>query len=248
MKKGTNPYFSLKVIFSTFLVLLGTIVLFRLGLWQISRYYERQAFNNQYLGQQAAPILDLTTVNWLELQGLEYRNVLVTGVYDNANSIARVNQYHNGELGYALMTPLVLKDGRAIFIDRGWVPSLPDQRAPDWERYFVESEITIRGILREPVSLSDPSGNGDGKIVIDFYPADIQRWLDREIADQFVQPIPAGEIEPPLPSILEVEITEGPHISYAFQWFSFGILLLFGYPFVLKKTLKRTKDRENNER
>lgn len=242
MKKDPNPYFSKRVIFSTFLVLLGTIVLFRLGLWQISRYYERQAFNNQYLGQQAAPILDLGQANWSELENLEYRNVLVSGVYDNDSSIARVNQYHDGVLGYALMTPLILPDGRAIYIDRGWVPSMTDQRSPDWDRYDVNGEVSITGILRNAVEDHDPKANSDGKIWIDFYPADVQREIGYDIAKQFVQPIPSGESDPPVPSIMEVEITEGPHISYAFQWFSFGILLLFGYPFVLKKTMKHAKN------
>jgi surfeit locus 1 family protein len=33
----------------------------------------------------------------------------------------------------------------------------------------------------------------------------------------------------------DIEITEGPHMGYAIQWFGFAALLGFGYPFFLRR-------------
>jgi surfeit locus 1 family protein len=39
----------------------------------------------------------------------------------------------------------------------------------------------------------------------------------------------------PFSSLPELDLTEGPHMSYALQWFSFAAVLLFGYPFFIRK-------------
>ncbi|HWS24580.1 MAG TPA: SURF1 family protein [Anaerolineales bacterium] len=235
-KLDFRPFLTIRVIISTFFVFLGAIVLFRLGLWQISRYFERQAFNNQYTSQQAAPILDLNGVELTDLKKFEYRRVTVRGQYDHLHAIVRVNQYHQGVLGFALMTPLILEDGSAVFIDRGWIPADPKTNMPNWELYTTAGLVEVQGILRNPVELVNSSENYDPRIWIDFYPVDLQKHIPYQIATAFIQPNPDGTQNPPIATTLEVEITDGPHLSYAFQWFSFGIILLMGYPFVLRKS------------
>jgi len=235
-KHDFRPFLTIRVIFSTFFVFLGAIVLFRLGLWQISRYYERQAFNNQYTSQQAAPILDLNEVDWIDLEKFEYRRVTVRGRYDHLHAIVRVNQYYQGKLGYALMTPLVLEDGHAIFIDRGWIPANPTSNMPNWEDYTSVTEVEIQGILRNPVEINNSGESNDPRIWIDFYPLKLQEQIPYQIATVFIQPFPDGTENPPIATSMQVEIGDGPHLSYAFQWFSFGIILLMGYPFVLRKS------------
>lgn len=242
MRLDFKPYLSIRVIVSTAFVLFGVIILFRLGLWQISRYYERQAFNNQYTSQQAAAVLDLNDHGLSKLEGLEYRKVTITGVYDHAHAIARVNQYREGILGFRLMTPLRLKDGSAIFIDRGWVPAVDGTDGVDWLAYETPGTIQIEGILREPVALDGTNDPTRVRLWLDFYPNALRGAIPYAIADQFIQPFPGDEQTPPFPELKAVEITDGPHLSYAFQWFTFGIMLLLGYPFVLRKSLNKQRN------
>ncbi len=52
----------------------------------------------------------------------------------------------------------------------------------------------------------------------------------------YIQPnIDPADETPPIPYQPEVELTEGPHIGYAFQWFTFATILFAGYPFFLRK-------------
>ena len=46
-----------------------------------------------------------------------------------------------------------------------------------------------------------------------------------------------AEIPIPLPL---PDLTEGPHLSYAVQWFIFMTIALIGYPLVLRKVSKET--------
>ena len=49
--------------------------------------------------------------------------VTVTGRYDPAHEIlARVRTLHDN-VGFEVITPLVLADGTAVLVDRGWIPA-----------------------------------------------------------------------------------------------------------------------------
>jgi surfeit locus 1 family protein len=48
------------------------------------------------------------------------------------------------------------------------------------------------------------------------------------------QPDPA-DAAPPIPFQPELELTEGPHMGYALQWFTFTAILVAGYPFFVRK-------------
>ena len=67
----------------------------------------------------------------------------------------------------------------------------------------------------------------------------IEEQLPYEILAIYIQPDPEpADSAPPIPSQPEIVLTEGSHIGYAIQWFSFASLLFFGYPFYLRKKLR----------
>ena len=42
----------------------------------------------------------------------------------------------------------------------------------------------------------------------------------------------------PYRALQEPDLSEGPHMSYALQWFSFAAILLGGYPFFVRSQLR----------
>jgi cytochrome oxidase assembly protein ShyY1 len=55
-------------------------------------------------------------------------------------------------------------------------------------------------------------------------------------------PAPAALPAPaPLP-----EVSEGSHLSYAWQWFSFTAILLLGYPLLLRRSLRSAADADDD--
>ena len=221
----------------TFVVFLAALVLVRLGLWQVARYQERQQFNRHYIEQSAAEPLIIDQDPGLDLSIMEYRKARVTGLPINELSLVTLNQYHDSKLGYALFTPLQLKDGSIIYINRGWIPSDGNGDPKQWAKYAMIGEVSVEGIVRKSANSTLPVIPG---FWMDFDSKKIQLGTDHHVINAFIQLVPKDPShEPPIPNIMPVEITDGPHAGYALQWFTFAILLLGGYPFFLRTNHKK---------
>ena len=86
--------FSRRWLMTTLLVVVATLVLIRLGIWQLDRLETRRAINAHFTKMQAMTELDLNVEVPPSLADLEYRSVAVTGTYDFENQIAVRNQYY----------------------------------------------------------------------------------------------------------------------------------------------------------
>jgi surfeit locus 1 family protein len=234
---------SRKWVVTNFLVLMGTMVCIRLGIWQLDRLDQRRAFNAQVESMRAASSLDLNLEIPLDIASMEWRAVNVTGEYDFENQVALRNQYNEGIYGFHLITPLLFQ-GTAVLVDRGWIPAESDSTTEDWRAYDESGEVTVTGQIR--LGQGKPAIGG----IPDALPMDgtkLEVWnnLDVEkisgqmpypILDVFIQPdVDPEDATPPIPYQPVIELTEGSHFGYALQWFTFAAILLLGYPFYLRK-------------
>ena len=235
--------FTRKWLLATLLVLAGTALCVRLGIWQLDRLDQRRAFNSQVETMRAMPLLDLNSELPDDLAGMEWRAVQVTGEYDFENQVALRNQYYGDQYGYHLLTPLLFK-GTAVLVDRGFIPAESNSTPADWRKYDEPGTVTVKGQIR--LGQTKPAFGG----VADALPANgarLEIWNNTDItriADQspypilpvFVQPdMDENDTEPPIPYQPVVELTEGSHFGYALQWFTFATILFVGYPFFLRK-------------
>lgn len=235
--------FQRKWLLATLLVLAGTALCVRLGIWQLDRLAQRRAFNAQYESARAAAPLDLNQEQPADIAKMEWRAANVTGEYDFANQVALRNQYYEGQYGYHLLTPLRF-GGKAILVDRGWIPADGNSAPADWRKYDESGRVTVSGQMR--LGQTKPAFGG----VADKLPekgTKLEIWNNADlthIAEQipypvlpvYIQPNPnPNDTQPPIPFQPEVEITEGPHFGYALQWFTFATILFVGYPFFVRK-------------
>lgn len=234
--------FQRKWLLATLLVLAGTALCIRLGIWQLDRLQQRRAFNAQYESARAAPALNLNKDQPADITRMEWRAVNVTGEYDFANQVALRNQYYEGQYGYHLLTPLRF-EGNAVLVDRGWIPADDNSAASDWRKYDEQGPVTVSGQLR--LGQTKPAFGG----VADQLPekgAKLEIWNNADlihIVEQIPYPVlpvyiqpksDPKDTQPPIPFQPEVEITEGPHFGYALQWFTFATILFVGYPFYVR--------------
>ena len=235
--------FHRKWLVTTWLVLLGTALCVRLGIWQLDRLESRRAFNAQVKSMRALPPLDLNQEGTESIAEMEWRSMKVAGEYDFENQIALRNQYHGDQYGYHLWTPLLF-NRTAVLVDRGWIPADGNSTPSDWRKYDEPGVVSIAGQIR--LGQTKPTLGG----VVDTMPengAALEIWNNGDverITDQlpypalrvYIQPNPdAADIEPPIPFQPILELTEGPHFGYALQWFTFASILFIGYPFYLQK-------------
>jgi surfeit locus 1 family protein len=241
--------FSRKWILTTLLVVVGSLVCARLGIWQLDRLAQRRAFNAHYLATTALPPLKIMSTPREDLSQFEYRQVEVSGVYDFDHQVVLRNQYYENQPGYFLLTPLILSDGTGILVERGWIPAEGNSTPSDWHQYDRPGTVAIRGILRLGETQPEIGGISDPTLVpgqprLDFWNLanveQIAQQVPYKLLPAFVQPDPeSARTEPPYPYQPAVEIDEGPHFGYAMQWFSFAALLFFGYPlFYLPRQMK----------
>ena len=241
--------FQRKWLFATLLVLAGTALCIRLGIWQLDRLEQRRAFNAQFESARSQPALDLNQEQPGDIVEMEWRPVEVTGEYDFANQVAMRNQYYGDQYGYHLLTPLRFA-GRAVLVDRGWIPAEGNPAPADWRKYDEPGMVTVAGQIRLGQAkprfggIADPLPENGAKLEV-WNNADLTRiakQMPYPILPVYIQPGPdPNDTEPPIPFQPEVEITEGPHFGYALQWFTFATLLFVGYPFFLRKQETRSK-------
>jgi surfeit locus 1 family protein len=236
---------------ATVLVIGGAVFTFRMGLWQLDRLAQRRAFNERVLAQIAAERLDLNVDLPSDLYEMEYRKVTVRGRYDFSQEVLLRNQVWENRLGFRVLTPLQI-EGRAeaVLVDRGWIPY--EQSAPELRSAFAETGlVTVNGVLRRPQSQPDFGGIADptlspGQNRLDAWNIvnleRIQQQVNLPLLPMYVQQA-ADEawVGPPYRSLALPEISEGSHLGYAIQWFSFSVLLLVGFPFYLRRVSKQDK-------
>jgi surfeit locus 1 family protein len=245
-----RSFFSLRWILATLLVLIGVGGMIRLGIWQLERLAERRASNAQVTAEINAPQLDLSLgIPQEQLTEMEYRTAVVRGTYDFAQEVVLRSQVLNGNLGYDVITPLKIEDSNYdIMVNRGWIPydqAQPDQRA----KYFEPGMVTVKGLLRLPQSQSALFGDPDptlatGQTRLDAWNAinltRLQKQVDSPILPVYIQQAPDPSwTSMPYRSTTLPDLSDGPHLFYAIQWFFFAATLTTGYPIFVRRRYKR---------
>jgi surfeit locus 1 family protein len=241
--------FSRRWFLTTLLVLVGMGVLARLGIWQLDRLDQRRAFNARVQAQIDQPPLDLDAKGLnADLTNMEYRQVVVTGEYDHSQEIAIRNQYWGNEWGVHLVTPLKI-DGteQAVLVDRGWIPAA-DFESGDWSRFAEPGIVTVSGVIRASRDRADfgfrrdpEPAPGETLRAWNFINVPgISQQVSLSLLPVYIQQAPDPTwTGMPYRAQPELELTEGPHLGYAIQWFTFAALLGLGYPFFIQRQERR---------
>jgi surfeit locus 1 family protein len=220
----------------TLIVLLGMVILARLGLWQLDRRTEKLALNQAMAQRWKLPAFDLNQETLpADLRELAFRHIQATGSFDYAHQIIVKNDVRNDVPGVNLITPLVLADdpSKAVLVARGWIPL--EQAVPEQWAQFDEptSSQPVIGLLRESQVLEGalaPSAPQQEWWRVDI--AAIQTQMPYTLLPAFIEQLPAaGRAADALPmrAAEPAPYDELMHSSYAVQWFSFSLIFGFIY-------------------
>jgi len=233
----------------TVLVALAVAVMVELGFWQLRRLHSVREDNARVRAHLTEPVVPIEAVLGSDLASAVYRSVSATGRYDRVSEILLRNRSFNGDPGSHLLTPLRLADGRAVIVDRGWIPLGISAQEEEQARPPVLETVTVTGVLfpSERKSAFAPSIPPSGRVTtvprVDV--ARIAKQLDYPVAPLYMRlgsqmPPQQGNLpEPPgLP-----DLSEGPHLSYAVQWFIFATLAFGTYVAVLRRDVRRARER-----
>ena len=195
------------------------------GVWQLDRLHQRRARNAEVRARRALAAVAVTAAA-LPVDSVRDRRVTATGAWDYAHERVWGARTYEGVPGVALLTPLKLLRDAAVFVDRGWAPSA-DALHVDLAALHEGDSATVTGL-----AFAAPRGRGD----ID--PTRLRDSLPYRVASFVIQALPSGSptVRPsdlvywPTP-----ELSDGPHLSYAIQWFAFAGIVLVGMGALLRK-------------
>jgi surfeit locus 1 family protein len=193
-----------------------------LGSWQLGRAEEKRAMARNFTaGGPALPWERLTA------DAPRYQRVELRGFYDGEHQFLLDNMSHESVAGVQVLTPLVLDDGKAVLVNRGWLPygatrqDLPDVDVSGEKRTVVGR---IDELPRPGIWLEGPEAGGWPRLV--QYPAmaELSAALGRDLAPKQVL------LDPAVPDgyVRDWQVpgtTPDRHLGYAVQWFALAALV-----------------------
>ncbi len=202
-----------------------------MGLWQLDRAEQRQAIKDRVMQRSETTAQELPA-EANDASRFEHYHYKFTGVFEPEYQILLDNQIHQGQAGYHVVTPVKMPSTEArVLVNRGWIPwgetreQLPTVETPEGAIEVAGRAVspatdyfTLEGEDRQSVEWQPLWQNLDMKKIqsrlpFPIYPIVIQ--LDAGASAGFVRAWPNSN-----------DFWIKRHRGYAFQWFSFAILLI----------------------
>jgi surfeit locus 1 family protein len=221
------------------MVLLGVLalaafgVLLSLGFWQVQRLQWKEALIatiEERIASAPQPLAEVEQI-FYETGDVDYRPIRVTGEFLH-ESERHFFATWQGQSGFYVYTPLRLEDGRAVLVNRGFVPF--DRKEPSTRPQGQASgEVTVTGLARNPLS-ENPSF-----IVPDNRPEkNLFYWKDLEVMSESAGLAAGTEVLPffidagdtpnegglPVGGVTIITMPNN-HLQYAVTWFGLAAAL-----------------------
>ncbi len=193
--------------------------------WQHARMREKDALRAAWdeAGRAEPVALPPSGADWAAWR---YRRVRLEGHYDAARQIFIDNRVDAGRVGYHVVTPLALADGRAVLVDRGFVAGGPSRAALPAVP-VPPGEMVVRGRVELPgryVELADAAPQG--ALWQNLDPARFSAATGLDVLPVVVQQ-DAGDAQDGLARNWPApDFGRERHLSYMLQWLAFAATVL----------------------
>jgi cytochrome oxidase assembly protein ShyY1 len=215
------------------------------GFWQLRRLDERKATNARIRERsaQTVPLPPAGFSDTADPDGLVFRKVRVEGTYDATHEVLVRFRSRRGLPGYEVVTPF-RPTGAAgtLLVDRGWVPLADGDRWPVRSMAPPTGEVEVTGLLapHEGGAVRLERRQDGPAVIAAIDPPKLRSVVaagdDPLYAVHLLAQAGAGDegasypvpVDPP-------DLSEGPHRSYAVQWFLFASVGIIGWAIVLRR-------------
>ena len=240
-----------KVGFSVAAIVLA-VIFSALGFWQLRRLAERRAQNAVLSSRRFHAPIELSDVA-KDTGSARFRRVRIRGAYDYADQFALTLRTRNGSPGVDIITP-VSRAGTdtLVLVNRGWIYA-PDGITADLTKWPEGDSVNAIGFVETfaPGPPYLPRSPGRLRAYRWLDRATIEKDLRRPVAPFYVVLAPDSETGYPMPRATPASeervretpprveprgLDEGPHKSYAIQWFSFAAISILGLIFFLRRS------------
>lgn len=225
------------------ILVFGSVALMiSLGFWQLRRLDERKEFNalvTERIDQPPVPLDSILDDVESDPSAYEWRQVTMSGTW-LPGQVIWFNRTQDGATGDNVLTALDGSDGTdgtTVIVNRGFVSVAEVVTDPP------TGEVRVLGRIRtsqehQRGGLTD-STTGPLTEIRRVDVARLAPQLPGDVAPFYldlVDSIPPIAETAPLPTPLPT-LDEGPHLSYAVQWFIFSIAVIVGWVLAIRKSL-----------
>jgi surfeit locus 1 family protein len=199
----------------------------RLGLWQLDRAEQKLALQAELDRRGALPPLAAAELaqDAAAAEAQVHRRATVTGRWRPELTVHLDNRQMGGRVGFFVLTPLLLPDGSAVVVQRGWRPRDFQDRTRLAPLPTPEGPVALSGRLaRGPARLYAFDGADAGPIRQNLDLDTFARETGLRLRPvSLLQESPAGDglqRDWPRPA---ADVHK--HYGYAFQWFALCALI-----------------------
>jgi len=211
--------FTAAVMWPTIAALPVFVALLGLGTWQVQRLHWKEALIAERAARAAAPPIGVEQAG--DPAGQEFRRVRAVGTFRHDREMFLESRVQNGEAGYHVVTPLALRSGGAVLVDRGWVRTRASER--------TGGEVAVEGFMRRGGKSSSWTPDNDPARNTWYY-VDIPAMAAAAgMTDAKPFFIDTGE-PPELPN---------NHLQYAITWYGLAAVLVVIYGVFVSRRLRR---------
>ncbi len=228
--------------------LLLAAVTARLGLWQVDRADQKNRAQQALDVRRALPPLPATALALRPADGAgQYsRSITLEGRWLPALTVYLENRQMDTRVGFYAVTPLLLDDGTAVLVQRGWLPRDQADRTRIVAPPAPAGRVAVQGrIAPSPGRIYDFAGAASGPIRQNL---EIEAYA-RETA-LTLRPVSVVEEDgatAPQDGLLRhwsapaADVQK--HYGYAFQWFALSTLTIALYAWfqIIKPILSRRR-------
>ncbi|GAA1390540.1 hypothetical protein GCM10009599_07350 [Luteococcus peritonei] len=223
-----------------FVVLLGSLFV-RLGEWQLHRLEQRRETNARITAFHNQPVKPYQEVFGGPIgDDPQWQRVSVTGSYDAKHQLQAMLRNQGGKAGSEVLTPMRTEQGDWLLVDRGFIP-----RAQGANEIAVlpdppTGRVTVTGYVKRSEYDDKPNAMLPEQGTVRLVNTEVlSQHLPYTLLDGYVglidSSVPqAGDLQPITPP----ELTEGPHLSYALQWFTFTVIAVIGAAILVRGDLR----------
>jgi len=230
-------------------------ILVSFGIWQLDRAAQKTLLQKAIEARTKMPTIENESLEALYSEGqiseqLLHRSLTLHGHFDQDQQILLENIVRKTVNGYYVYTPLILENGKAVLINRGWLKA-GKTRADIPVIDTPENRVSISGRIAKPRSkpvmpgkLPPPDINGEkvwfyldldfiaSKTQIEFLPFVVLQT--NPVEDGLLREWPAFDGK------------TGMHIGYAIQWFVFSLAVLFAWASLSLRKRPSSPSKHNN--
>jgi len=219
-----------------------------MGKWQADKAEYKEDLRSKIMARKNLPVIGIQELPATQDERL-FLPVRIDGRYDTQHTFLLDNKILDGRVGYDVYTPLKMPDGRAILINRGFLPlgatrqDLPQIETPG-------ELLTVRGLLDKTPSRTIVLADNVNQVsswpaVLQYidveeitvmlgYPVfNMVLWLDKDENHGFTRTLPV------------LSLDSAKNTGYAFQWYAMALALLIIYVVVNTRKSSNEEPKES---